>query len=413
MRKGISIAALAGGISLMVMGAAQAVEIQYWQYVYDTRVKAMDQLIQNFQKANPDITVKQTTFPYADYQTKVIAAHAAGQGPDVLQFYYGWLDKFQEGKVLQPLDPKVFPTDKIEADFFPIVSAVKRDGNYYGLPTAVRSLALFYNKKLLDEAGIKAPPQTLDELVADAKKTTKTDGGNITSEGITLDFAGQDHQWWREVLVRQFGGKPYDDKGNVAYNDEAGLKALTWYTDLQTKEKVGVVGFMDEAQAAFKAGRAAFTVDGTFRLGNFKPITDFQWGVTELPANAAGVRSNFASYFANGIGADSTGEKKAAAEKFLAYITSPEAMQIWLKTVGELPARREAANTKENLADPIYGPFLKALDYAHTTVFVDEAGQRQTSIDMVNRIVLENQDPKASLDQAAKAEQAILDAAKK
>jgi multiple sugar transport system substrate-binding protein len=43
---------------------------------------------------------------------------------------------------------------------------------------------------------------------------------------------------------------------------------------------------------------------------------------------------------------------------------------------------------------------------------VDEAGQRQTSIDMVNRIVLENQDPKASLDQAAKAEQAIIDKAR-
>jgi multiple sugar transport system substrate-binding protein len=412
MRKGLTIAALAGGFGLIAVGAAQAVEIQYWQYIYDTRVKAMDQLIQNFEKANPDITVKQTTFPYADYQTKVIAAHAAGQGPDVLQFYYGWLDKFQQGKVLQPLDPKVFPADKIEADFFPIVSAIKRDGQYYGLPTAVRSLALFYNKKLLDEAGIKDPPQTLDELVADAKKTTKTDGGgNITSEGITLDFAGQDHQWWREVLVRQFGGVPYDDKGNVAYDDAAGLKALTWYTDLQTKEKVGVVGFMDEGQAAFKAGLAAFTVDGTFRLGNFKPITDFQWGVTELPAQN-GVRSNFASYFANGIGADSTGEKKAAAEKFLAYITSPEAMQIWLKTVGDLPARREAAMTKENLADPIYAPFLKALEYSHTTLYVDEAGQRQTSIDMVNRIVLENQDPKASLDQAAKAEQAIIDKAR-
>lgn len=413
MRIPVLLAGLAAGISLMAINAAQAVEINYWQYVYDTRVKAMDELIKNFEAANPDITVKQTTFPYDDYQTKVIAAHVAGNGPDVLQFYYGWLDKFQQGGVLQPLDPAVFPNAEIEKDFFPIVSAISRDGKYYGLPTAVRSLALFYNKKLLDEAGITEPPATLDELVADAKKTVKTDGaGNITSEGITLDFAGQDHQWWREVLVRQFGGVPYDDQGNVAYNDEAGLAALTWYTDLATKEKVGAVGFMDEGQAAFKAGLAAFTVDGTFRLGSFKPITDFEWGVAELPANADGVRSNFASYFANGISSDTTGDKKAAAEKFLKYITSPEAMQIWLKDVGELPARREAALTEENLADPIYAPFLKALDYAHTTTFVDEAAQRQTAIDMVNRVVLEGQSPKDSLAQAAEAEQAVLDAAK-
>jgi multiple sugar transport system substrate-binding protein len=97
MRKGLTIAALAGGFGLIAVGAAQAVEIQYWQYIYDTRVKAMDQLIQNFEKANPDITVKQTTFPYADYQTKVIAAQASGQGPDVLQFFFGWLYKFQLG----------------------------------------------------------------------------------------------------------------------------------------------------------------------------------------------------------------------------------------------------------------------------------------------------------------------------
>jgi multiple sugar transport system substrate-binding protein len=331
MRNRLMLAGLLAGVSTIVAGAAQAVEIQYWQYVYDTRVTAMDELIKNFEAANPDITVTQTTFPYDDYQTKVIASHIAGNGPDVLQFYYGWLDKFQQGGVLQPLDPAVFPTEEIESDFFPIVSAIKRDGKYYGLPTAVRSLALFYNKNLLSEAGITEPPQTLDELVADAKKTVKTDGsGNITSEGITLDFAGQDHQWWREVLVRQFGGVPYDDDGNVAYNDDAGLKALTWYTDLATKEKVGAVGFMDEGQAAFKGGLAAFTVDGTFRLGSFKPITDFEWGVTELPANAEGMRSNFASYFANGISADATGEKKAAAEKFVKYVTSPEAMQIWL-----------------------------------------------------------------------------------
>ena len=89
----------------------------------------------------------------------------------------------------------------------------------------------------------------------------------------------------------------------------------------------------------------------------------------------------------------STGEKLAAAEKFLAYITSPEAMQIWLKTVGELPARKPAALTDENLADPIYAPFLKGLEYAHTTLFVDEAAQRQNAIDMVNRVLLEGQDP--------------------
>lgn len=404
------LAGLAAGVSLMAMGSAQAVEIEYWQYVFDSRVQAMDQLIENFEAANPDITVRHTTFPYADYQTRVVAAKAAGQGPDVVQLFYGWTDQFVNGGLIQPLDPEVFPPEEIESEFFPIVSAMQRDGNYYGLPTAVRSLALFYNKALFEEAGVE-PPTNLEEFLAAAEATTKRDGGgNITSAGITLDMAGQDHHWWREVLIRQNGGEPYDAEGNVAYDSEAGAAALKFYTDLQTEHDVGLVGFMDEGQAAFRAGLAAMTIDGTFRLGAFAD-NPFEWGVVELPADANGMRSNYSSYFANGIGATAEGEELEAAQKFLQYITSPEAMEIWLDVVGELPARREVALTETNLADPVLGPFLAGLEYAHTTQFYDEAAQRQVAIDMVNRVLLENQPIEESLSQAAEAEQAIIDGA--
>ncbi len=416
MRKATLFAGLVAGFSTLAFSSAQAVEIEYWQYVFDTRVKAMDQLIVEFQKANPDITVKQVTFPYADYQTRVVAANMSGKGPDVMQLFYGWLDKFAVGGILQPLPKDTFPHDKIESDFFPIVSAMKRGDDYYGLPTAVRSLALFYNKKLFTEAGLdpNTPPKTLDEFVAAAQKIAKHDAsGNLTVAGSTLDMGGQDHQWWREVLIRQFGGEPYTDGDKkVTYDSEAGLKALSFYTSLQLEKKIGQVGFMDEGQAAFRGGKAGMTIDGTFRLGSFKSIKDFEWGVTELPANAEGIRSNYASYFANGISAKTTGEELEASKKFLAYISSAEAMDIWLKTVGELPARRAAAMTEANLKDPIYGPFLKGLEYAHTTMFMDEAAQRQNAIDMVNRVFLEKQPVKDSLKQAAEAEQAIIDAAK-
>lgn len=403
------LAGLAAGISFLALGSAQAVEIEYWQYVFDSRVQAMDKLIANFEAANPDITVKQTTFPYADYQTRVVAAKVAGQGPDVVQLFYGWLDQFVSGGLIQPLDPAVFPHAEIESDFFPIVSAMKRGDDYYGLPTAVRSLALFYNKAIFAEAGIEAP-DNLEELLAAAEATVKRDGaGNITSAGITMDMAGQDHHWWREVLIRQNGGEPYDAEGNVAYDSPAGAAALKFYTDLQTEHNVGLVGFMDEGQAAFRAGLAAMTIDGTFRLGAFAS-NPFEWGVVELPADANGMRSNYSSYFANAIGATAQGEELEAAQKFLAYISSPEAMEVWLETVGELPARRDVALTEKNLADPILAPFLKGLDYAHTTRFYDEAGQRQVAIDMVNRVLLENQSIEDSIKQAAQAEQAIIDA---
>lgn len=408
------LAGLAAGISFMALGSAQAVEIEYWQYVFDTRVQAMDQLIANFEAANPDITVKHVTFPYADYQTRVVAAKVAGQGPDVVQLFYGWLDNFVAGQLIQPLNPEVFPHEEIESEFFPIVTAMKRGEDYYGLPTAVRSLALFYNKALFEEAGLDPdnPPQTLDELLAAAEATVKRDGaGNITSVGIAMGMAAQDHHWWREGLIRQFGGQPYSDDGRtVTYNDEAGLAATTWQADLYRTHNVTQIAFMDEPQAAFRAGMAAMSIDGTFRLGAFNSIETFEWGVTELPANDEGMRSNYASYFANAIGAGATGEELEAAEKFLAYVSSPEAMEIWLEVVGELPARQDVALTEENLADPIYGPFLKGLEYAHTTQFVDEAAQRQVAIDMEARMSIQGQDPAEALAEAAAQEQAILDA---
>jgi len=409
--KTLAVSAATMMVTTALHAPANAVEIEYWQYIFDSRIKAMDILIENFEAANPDITVKQTTFPFADYQTKVAAAVSSGTGPDVVQLYYGWLDKFQKGGLLQPLSQDVFPHEQLQTDFFPVIDAMKREGEYYGLPTAVRSLALFYNKDILAQAGVEAPPETLDELVDIAIKTTQRDGaGNLLSAGIALDTSKQDAQWWREVLTRQFGGTPYsDDYLTVNYADEAGAEALRFYTDLQLKHQVGQLGFMDDGPASFRAGKAAMIIDGSFGIGNYAAIDSFEWGVAEIPANAEGVRGNYISYWANAITSTTKDEKLAAAEKFMAYITSPEAMDIWLDVAGELPARREVAFTEENLADPIYGPFLKAFDYATVTLFVDETSQRQAVIDMVNRVLLQGQSPEDSVAQAAREEQSGID----
>jgi multiple sugar transport system substrate-binding protein len=145
--KGLAFAGLTGAASLF-SSAAMAVEIEYWQYFFDARVAAMEQLIEGFQAENPDITVKMTHFPYADYRTKVAAAIPAGEGPDVVQLFYGWLNDYKEAQLIQPLPADSFPASEIDANFFPMVQAMREGDNYWALPTAVRSLALFYNERL-------------------------------------------------------------------------------------------------------------------------------------------------------------------------------------------------------------------------------------------------------------------------
>ena len=145
--------------------AAQQIEIEYWQYFFEARVNAMDTLIERFEEENPDIRVVHTHFPYADYRTRVAAAIPAGEGPDVVQLFYGWLYDYIDAELIQPLPEDVFPAAEIEAEFFPMVQAMNVDGQYYALPTAVRSLALFWNRRLFEEAGLDpdTPPQTLDD----------------------------------------------------------------------------------------------------------------------------------------------------------------------------------------------------------------------------------------------------------
>jgi len=394
-------------------GAASAqVEIEYWQYTFAQRVQAIDALIKQFEAANPGIKVKHTHVPYDDFRVKIAAAIPAGQGPDVVQLFYGWLQDYLKAGLLQPLPAKDFSVVEVEREFFPIVQQMKVDGKYYALPTAVRSLALFWNKALFKEAGLdpERPPQTLTELVDYARKLTKrSPNGDLLQAGLTIDMGGQDHHWLREVLIRQFGGAPYSaNNKQVAYNTNAGVAATQWYIDLAAKEKVGQIGFLTDGVTAFRSGKAAMTIDGSFRLGALDGQKGLDYGVAELPSHN-GFKANFASYWVNGITTKATGPKLDASVKFLKFITTPEAMELWMNTVGELPARKSVAEKDANKNHAKYGPFIRGLTYSYATDFVNESAQRKVFIDMVDKVSLKNVPAKDAVAQAAAEEQKLLD----
>ena len=399
-----------GSIFIFSSITANAVEIEYWQYTYKARVEAIDKLIANFEKANPDITVKHTSFPYADYRKKVSIAISSGDGPDLVQLYYGWLNDYRDGGLIQPLPKDTFPHDEIESNFFKMVSSMKVDGDYWGLPTAVRSLALFYNNDLFSEAGLSGPPETLDQMVEYAKKLTKTDSaGNYIQVGFAVDTDGQDHHFWREVLIRHFGGQPYSNDGQkVTYNTDAGAEALKYLTDFEKTHKTGSNGFMNRGQDAFAAGKAGMVLDGSFRISKFNKTDGLNFSISELPGHN-GTRYNFSSFWANALSTKAKGEKKEAAAKFLKYLTSEEAMQVWLDTVGELPAKPSVALVDANKGHPQYGPFIRGLDYATATTFISEKPQRQSVIDSYDIVVLQGMSPEDALAKVAKKEQELLD----
>ncbi len=414
-RTGLVAAAVLTGTAL----AQDEIELTYWQYEFESKVDVVDALIEQFEAENPGITVEQQTFPYDAFQQQVAAAVPAGEGPDVVNLFYGWLPAWADAGYLIPLPEATFDPATIERDFIPTVQAARYEDAYWGLPTAVRNLALFYNRDMLEEAGITEPPATWDEFVTVARQLTVGENGRYEQIGYGIAPDGQDHNLIREVLVRQYGGVPYsDDNTQVTYNSPEGKEAFAFYTSWATDDPIGVANFVPGGSSGSAAGyrtgflaeRIAMVIDGSFAIDTFSEA-GFNWSVAELPVlEEGGTQANFSSFWMNGLTpqAEENPETLEAASLFLEFLTSEAAMQTWLTEVGELPARAALAENLELAEDPIYGPFIRALPYSSATFFVNEDEQRRLILDAINRVWSEGEDPGAALDKAAAEEQTLL-----
>jgi multiple sugar transport system substrate-binding protein len=409
--------ATAFGFTALLASQAQTskVSITYWQYAFDSKVKIVNTIMADFNKANPDIEVKQENFPYDGFIQKVESSLAAGTGPDVVNLFYGWVPQFAGNGLIQ-LPEADFPAKSLEANVGPLMTASKVNGKYWAVPTAVRTLAVFYNKDLFKAAGISKLPKTWSELSSAAQKIQKTDAGKIQIAGLALSPQGQDHHLFREVLVRQWGGKPYTaDFKKITYNSEAGLEAWKFYLGLVSSGAAarGLDLFPASTNAyrdAFIAGRAGMIVDGSFAIGSIRSGAKFNWGVFELPVKAAGgLRSNFGSYWVHGLTRNATGAKLAAGVKFLKYLTNEKVQRDWLAGVGEIPANTKLASDAALRKDPVFGPFVATLPFAHATFFANEADQRKAVWDAADSVWLTKADPAKSLAQAAATEQKVYD----
>ena len=388
------------------------VTIEYWQYYYESKVKLIDELIKVFEEQNPGIKVEHITFPYDSFNEQVAAAVAAGQGPDVLNIFYGWLPMYLKEGFLQPLPEEYFSVEEIENRFIPMVNAVKVDGRYWALPTAVRSLASSTTLITLRE-GFDGPPATWDELLEMAiKLTRRTDRGALVRSGYGWNVTGQDWHLFREVLLRQWGVAPLsEDNRTVTMNsDPAAYEVMEWWIDWSRKYGVGEEEGRGLYRDTFLAGRASMIVDGSFGIGTISANPNLNWAVAELPVKEiGGEKANFGSFWAHAITRNATGEKLEAAAKFLEFITSDEVQRVWLERVGELPASRELAQDPELRNDPVYGPFVRGLEYSHATFFVDEQKERELIIDAVDKVLLLNAPVKDTLDQLVEDLQKVRD----
>lgn len=148
----LGLAACGGGNS----SSSGPVTIKYWYTEGDKEAPVIKDLIGQFQQQNPNIKVDAQLVPFDGAHDKFVTAAQNGTAPDAIRIDVGWNTEFANAGYLLDLGPYVKDT----SDYLPAPLAYATwKGKLYGLPQVTDFLVLYYNKKMLTDAGISTPPR--------------------------------------------------------------------------------------------------------------------------------------------------------------------------------------------------------------------------------------------------------------
>jgi multiple sugar transport system substrate-binding protein len=143
------------------------VTITFWHGYNPVETELLDEtVIPTFEEANPNIKVETLSVPYDDFRRKLVTSLAGGTPPDLARLDIIWVAEFADMGALAKLDEVMADFDNYAEKVFPgPLSTNQWRGDYYGLPLDTNTRVLAYNKGVFDEAGIDAPPTTIDEFL--------------------------------------------------------------------------------------------------------------------------------------------------------------------------------------------------------------------------------------------------------
>ncbi len=193
-----------------------------WSLAFGTdgperKAAALEKLIQKWNDIRPDIRVKGLS--QSDYQ-KQLTAITGGNPPDIASNFGQDVVPWGERGAMMPLDDYIKKDNVDLGDFVPAaLSSSQSNGKTYALPIAMHVSMLFYNKELLEKAGLNGPPETMGQLKEYiAKLSVKEDGGKLQRLGL---WPGVD----AFTFSYAYGGSYYDAENKQVTPDNAGVKA--------------------------------------------------------------------------------------------------------------------------------------------------------------------------------------------
>jgi len=310
----------------------------------DVEAKSVTAQVATWNASHPKIQVKLVFNGGNDGALqKTLAGLAAGSSPDIAYEYGSSMAALAGRSQVVDLSNKVKGPSFNWADFYSFErDAATSGGKVYGVPALVDNLALVYNKKLFDKAGLAYPTEswTWDDFRAAAKKLTdasrKQYGWAYVADG------SEDTTWrWLAMLWQAGGDLVSADGTKAAFDSPAGLKATQLLHDMAVTDKSV---YLDQGNGnylnLFNSGKIGMLWTGPWDLSSIN--SDVSYGVQILPA-AEGTHSSIAGpdnwmVFNNGAA------REQAAWTFLTWLTSAQTHGEFTLATGDLPTR--ASETK-------------------------------------------------------------------
>jgi len=300
-----------------------------------------DEVIPAFMETNPNVKV---TFQpgVGEWSTALLAGMAAGTAPDIFVSWGGFGRKMMEDGQMLPLQD-YFQADDRDDFLEEQLIAMWMDSNLFALPKYISSMALAYNKDLLDQAGVAYPDDswTWDTFLEAMDKTATLESselGKLFGYNVNLSYS---HQW-----IWQAGGEWMNERyeGTKILIDEPDpMQALKFLHNLIYEYQYAPTAAEIEGMRwpqAFASGRFAFVEGHSWQLSEWLRSLTFNWDYALLPkgpvARAGAVANDQYSAYANTKYPDAT-------LAFMRHITSTENELHMMHSIhGWQPSRKSA-----------------------------------------------------------------------
>lgn len=252
--------------------ASKTVTLKFW-HLWTTPAEAnkvaIDQVLADWAKENPNIKIEVDSVENETYKTKIKTAIAANEAPDVFFTWGGGFSKpFVDAGKLMNLTP--YLKDINSKLVGGTLTYLSYNGKTYALPFSLWAGIFYCNKELFDKYNVKVP-DTFDELLAAVKV--------FRAQGITPIEVGEKDGWpgmfYQNILaIRTAGSKLSNDAlaKKASFNQPAFVQSAALLEQLVKAQAFdsGCLGISrDESEANFRLGKAAMYYNGSWVAGSF------------------------------------------------------------------------------------------------------------------------------------------------